>query len=268
VENVRVPAWYYRQCDADFSADVPAEGYGGWTSAEIEISLAHTAVVVMHAWDCGTRGEYPGWHRVVEYIPRAAEIARTVFPRLLAGVRGSPLRLFHVVGGGDYYRQYPGYRHAVEIAPPEPAVERIAADPVLERLERLRAEGRDGAHNVEDIRRGRSRLDFAPEARPRTEEGIADSAAQLFALCKEAGVNHLLYAGFAIDWCLLMSAGGMLDMARRGLLCSAFRQAVTAVENRETARRELCKEIGLWRVAMAFGFVLDVDPFLAALPTQ
>jgi hypothetical protein len=57
----------------------------------------------------------------------------------------------------------------------------------------------------------------------------------------------------------------MLEMSQRGVMCSAFRQAVAAVENRETARRELCKEIGLWRVALAFGFVFDVEDFVTAL---
>ena len=42
-------------------------------------------------------------------------------------------------------------------------------------------------------------------------------------------------------------------------------QAVTAVENRETAREEWCKEIALWRVALAFGFVFDVDDLIAAV---
>jgi hypothetical protein len=48
-------------------------------------------------------------------------------------------------------------------------------------------------------------------------------------------------------------------------MCSALRQAVTAVENRETAREEQGKEIALWRVALAFGFVFDVDTFVGAL---
>jgi hypothetical protein len=46
-------------------------------------------------------------------------------------------------------------------------------------------------------------------------------------------------------------------------MCSAFRQAVTAVENKETARDETCKEIALWRVALAYGFVFDVDDFIS-----
>ena len=44
------------------------------------------------------------------------------------------------------------------------------------------------------------------------------------------------------------------------------RDAVTAVENRETARKNLVKEVGLWRVSVAFGFVFDVADFVAALP--
>ena len=54
-------------------------------------------------------------------------------------------------------------------------------------------------------------------------------------------------------------------MQKYGVMCSALRQATTAVENKETARQELCKEIALWRVALSFGFVFDVDDFVAGL---
>jgi len=267
---VKVMANYYQQFDADYSLEVPAEGYGGWRKAEIEIAPEHTAVVVMHAWDCGTREQYPGWYRAVEYIPRARQISRTVFPRLLSAVRASRLRLFHVVGGGDYYKDCPGYRRAVKLAGPEPPPpEQVEPDPVLEALRRFRSERVFvGKHNAADVERGFQNLDFQPEARPTEEEGVAENARQLLALCRESGVNHLLYAGFAINWCLLLSPGGMADMSRHGLMCSALRQAVTAVENKETARRELCKELALWRVAVAFGFVFDVDDFIAALERE
>jgi hypothetical protein len=120
-----------------------------------------------------------------------------------------------------------------------------------------------GRHNEADARRSAEAADFYPAARPLADEGIAATSNQLFALCQEAGVNHLVYAGFAINWCLLLSGGGMADMQiRRRLICSAFRQGVTAVENKETARRELLKEEGLWRVSANFGFVFDVDDFI------
>ena len=265
--TITVPAQYYQQFDADYSLDVPAEGYGGWKKADIEIALDHTAIVVMHVWDCGTYEEYPGWYRAVEYIPRANKISRTVFPKLLSAVRDSEMSLFHVVGGGNYYKDYFGYKRAAKLAGPAPdALERVETDPVLDRLKRFREEHVFvGSHNRPDVERGFKRVDFTPETKPLGEEGIAESAYQLFALCKETGVNHLIYAGFAINWCLLLSPGGMADMQKRGLMCSAFRQAVTAVENKETAREQHCKEIALWRVALAFGFVFDVDEFVAVL---
>ncbi len=262
--TVTVRAHYYEQFDADYNLDVPAEGFGGWKTTDLELNLERTAVVVMHAWDCGTYEEFPGWWHRVEYIPRSYEICRTVFPELLDAVRHSPLRLFHVVGGGDYYKDLPGYLHAVELAgePPEPP-EQVESDPVLDRLRAFKTEIQQ--HNMEDTRRGFAVVDFPPEARPLDDEGVAENAEQLLALCREAGVNHLIYTGFAINWCLLLSPGGMHDMSRHGIMCSTIREATTAVENRETAREELAKEIALWRVAIAFGYVFDLDDFVAAL---
>lgn len=267
---VRLPAHYYQQFDADFRLDVPGEGYGGWKTAEIDLSLEHSAVVLMHAYSCGTREEFPGWHRAVEYIPRAYAISRTVLPPLLTAVRASPLPLFHVVGGGHYFQPYPGFQRARDLAGPEPPrPEQIPRDPSREQLDRFRAEHVfTGPHNQPDIARGAERVDFLPEARPVGDEGIAATSNQLFALCQAAQINHLIYAGFAINWCLLLSPGGMAEMQRHGIMCSALRQAVTAVENRETAREEQSKSIALWRVALAFGFVFDVDAFVSALERQ
>jgi hypothetical protein len=260
-------AHYYQQFDADDARDIPGEGYGGWQTAEVEIERERTALVVMHAWETGTRAQYPGWHRAVEYIPRAAVISQAVFPTLLATVRRCRMPLFHVVGGGDYYRHLPGYRKTAELAGPAPVLPgSVVPSPGLERLRRFRAANVFvGTHNEADVARGFASLDFTPEARPLDSEGIAENGHQLFALCRETGVNHLVYVGFALNWCLLLSPGGMAEMSRYGFLCSTIRQATTAVENRETARTERCKEIALWRVALAFGFVFDLDEFLAGL---
>ncbi len=264
---IRVPAWYYQQFDADATLDIPAEGYGGWQQTEIDISAEHTAVVLMHAWDTGTPDDFPGWYRAVEYLPRAREIARTILPDLLDTVRRSPLPLLHVVGGGDYYQDLPGYQRAVRLAGPDPDQPmRVDSDPILEALTAFRSEHVFvGGHNQADVQRGFARLGFMPVARPVEDEGVAANSRQLLALCREAGINHLIYAGFAINWCLLLSPGGMADMSRHGIMCSALRQAVTAVENRETARQQLGKENGLWRVALAYGFVFDVPSFRQAL---
>lgn len=261
-------AHYYQQFDADLTRDTPGEGYGGWKSAEIDPGPA--ALAVMHAWDTGTPGAYPGWYRAVEYMPRAEEICHSVFPRLLAGARSAGFPVLHVVGGGRYYRQCAGYRRAVALAGPEPpAPESAVPDPSLDRLRRFRAEHVFvGSHNEEDVRRGFGNLDFAAEARPLDTEGVAENGHQLHALCRDLGVSHLIYAGFAINWCLLLSPGGMAEMSGRGYFCSTIREATTAVENRETARAQQCKEIALWRIALAYGFVFDLNDFLAGIDSS
>ena len=258
---------YYQQFDADFSLDVPAEGYGGWKTGEIEIDPKRTAVLVMHAWDCGTPEQYPGWFRACAEIPRTYQICREVFPDLLAAVRASGLPLFHVVAEAGYFKDYPGYKRAVALAGPPPApLPSCERDPVYDKLHQFRGDNVFvGKHNQDDTNRGWAKVGFPKEAEPKGNEGIAKDAHQLFALCQEAGVNHLIYAGFNIDWCLLMSTGGMIDMSRRGFICSALREAVTAVENKETARQRLGREIGLWRVAVGFGFVFGVEEFKRAI---
>lgn len=265
---MRLPARLYQQFDADVRLPVPASTYGGWKQVEAELDPQRTAVVVMHAWDCGRPDEYPGWRRTVEYHGRAEKILAGVFPRLLAAVRASRLPLFHVVGGDrDYYRHLPGYQRAVRLAGASPALRQLPPSDSLQRLQQLRGEvGFPGNRNRADIAAGFARLDFAPAARPLGDEGIAEDGHQLAALCADQGINHLVYVGFAINWCLLMSPGGMVDLRRHGCLCSTIAEAVTAVENRETAAEEREKQQALWRVALEFGFVFGLEDFLAALP--
>ena len=65
-----------------------------------EAGLALTDIdLILNA--SGTPEQFAGWYRCVEYIPRANAICRTVFPKLLGGVRAAGVPLFHVVGGGS-----------------------------------------------------------------------------------------------------------------------------------------------------------------------
>jgi hypothetical protein len=253
-------AHYYQQFDADFSRDVPAEGYGGWKQADLPIRKETTALVVMHAWDTGTREQFPGWHRAVEYIPRANKILQEVFPPLLATVRDAGWTVFHVVGGGNYYQHLPGYSPPREAegggrrATPDPDLLRFRAENVFV-----------GRHNEADVRAGFAQLDFPDQARPLDSEGVAENGEQLAALASATGISHLVYVGFALNWCLLLSPGGMAEMSRLGYLCSTICEATTAVENAESAPTETAKALALWRVALAFGFVFDLTDFLEAL---
>jgi hypothetical protein len=265
--SITIPANYYQQFDTDLSLDIPAKGYDGWKRQDIQISPEHTALVVMHAWDTGTPEEYPGWWRCVEYMSRARRISQEIFPPLLSAARENNFNLYHVASSAQDLNAYPGYARTLQLAPTEDSsLPSVDSDPILEELQAFKAANVFvGKHNEADVHRGFEKLDFLPEAKPLGDESIATDSQQLFALCKADGVNHLIYTGFAINWCLLLSPGGMADMSKYGIMCSAIRQAVTAVENRESAEEEWAKELGLWRVALAFGFVFDVNDFIESI---
>lgn len=263
---MKLKTHYYQQFDADFDLGRPAEGYGGWKQADVEIDPAHTALVVMHAWDTGSRHRYPGWYRCVDYLPRAQAICRDVFPGLLGAVRASGMALFHVCDDRDYYKDMPGYLATVDIAGPSPSAEMIDVDRSLEALREFHSQNVFvGKHNADDVSRGFEECGFAKEALPFDGEPIAKDSLQLLALCKKHGVNHLIYTGFAVNACIQSSPGGMTDMSRHGVMCSTIRQATTAVECKETVRGEKAKELALWWVSVVYGFVFDADDVIAGL---
>jgi hypothetical protein len=269
--KIRVKTSYYKQFDADFTLGVPGEGYEGWRKEQMELDLSRTAIVVLHAWDFGSREQFPGWHRAVEFIPRAEAICQKELPFLLGLCRDNGVTVFHVVEPvGDYYKEYPGYQHAVRLAgDSSPEKEQIVADESYADLQAFRkANAFPGTHNLADIEAGFSRLDIPEPVRPIGDEGVAATTEQLFALCKERGINHLIYTGFALNACILLNPGGMADMRRHGLICSVIPEAATAVENKETARREDAKSLSLWKVSLFFGFVYELEDLASALSGQ
>jgi nicotinamidase-related amidase len=205
----------------------------------------------------------------VEYRPRAFEIMRTQFSPLLQAARQANVAVIHVTGCGSYYQNYPGFQKTLDLMPPtaQPVSEpRAPADPLLEKISAMKDQySFVGAHNLADVSAGFKTLDFGEETKPAGDEYIVENGGQLNAVCQHLGISHLIYMGFAINWCILMSPGGMMDMSRKGYFCSAIRQAVTAVENQESARTEAHKEEGLWRTALAFGLVFDADAVMGAL---
>jgi nicotinamidase-related amidase len=288
--TITLPAHYYRQHDADVGADIPGRGFAGWTTRLLEVPLEKTALVSMHAWNpgldpripAGPDSPYVGWFRVVEYLPRAMKITREVFPPLLVAARGAGLTVIHVGSDESYVGRYPEYQRAKALAEAQAPGSRLQApsdqkpgawslepgaaeDELRRQWQAERHRQSHGEHNLEHIRAGFRHIDFAPEAMPADGEPVVITSAQLNAVCRERGIWHLIYIGFALNWCLLASPGGMIDMSRLGYVCSTIRQATTAVENRESCTEEWAKELALFRVALMFGYVFDVDPVVAAL---
>ena len=239
------------KCQVSTYQQFVPRGDDGWRRTTQEFSANHTAVVVMHAWAPPPPDQLLGWHRAVPYMRDATEVLPQVFPSLLTAVRDQGLPVFHVTGCGP------------DATPAEPAV---PTDPTWESLhEFCQNHVFPGAANLTDISTGRETRHIAPEAAALPGEGTAETPAALHELCQARGINHLIYIGFAINWCLLMSPGGMVDMKRYGYLCSTIAEAVVAVENEVTEPHRIDYHQALWRVAVEFGFVFHHREFIAAL---
>ena len=251
-----VDAWTYLQHDADYALPFPGEGYTGWQKRSIPIDPAHTAIVVMHAWDVGTLEQVPAQYKVCEYVPRSNAIMQDRFPAFLEKVRAAGFNLIHIGSRSEKSIELlPGYRRVKEKYGLGPVPETVEPDPVLEELRRIRIDAAYG-DNLASVNEARVKYrDFG--IMPRDDEDVACTSHQLFELCKERGINHLIYTGFAVNACLVMSPCGWVDMTRHGILCSVIRELTTAVENKESCREERHKEYGLWAYALWGGFVFD-----------
>jgi hypothetical protein len=274
---LRLKGAYYRHHPIDFrQGPLGALGMKGWgETVDVEAPAAETALVSMHAENIGLapelayddKGPLAGYMSWLEYEGRKVEIARTVYPKILAAARAAGLNVVHV-SMGDYGKKYPGYARAMKIAGPEPRPSTPRAPgsgkvrPPDDRKAKL-VFGERYNDNRDEEHFGRY-FDFAEQAKPAGDEFVVETSHQLSSVLSSLGAWNLIYVGFAINWCLWFSGGGMADMSRLGYRCSCIREGVTAVENRESVRGEQHKEEAMWRTSLMFGYVFGADDFISA----
>ena len=276
-KTLRLKGAYYRHYPVDFSqGPLGALGMKGWgETVDVEAPVRETALVSMHAENVGLipeipyadRGPLAGYMRWLEYEGRKIDIARTVYPRILAAARGAGLSVVHVAMG-EYGRKYPGYAKALKLSGPEPrpATPRAPGPGKVRPPDDRKAKLIFGEHyddNRDEEHFGRY-FDFAEQAKPQGEEFVVETSHQLSSVLNSVGAWNLIYIGFAINWCLWFSGAGMVDMSRLGYRCSCIREGVTAVENRESVRGEQHKEEAMWRTSLMFGYVFSADDFISA----
>jgi nicotinamidase-related amidase len=265
--EIYVPASYYQQYDANYSLEYPGEGYGGWKKEPIPIDPGHTAIAIMHAWDNGDLPDAQPLYNVCEYIPRAKKILNGPIPEFLDWIRTSNVKHIHI---GSFSEQgvedLPGYRRTLALAGTEEATESVEPDDTLNKLRQLHTDKVLYGHNMNGVnacmKNRRFALDIADN------EDVACTSWQLFCWCREHQISHLIYCGFAINACLMLSPCGMLDMIRRGVMCSILSDLTTGVENRESCRQELHKEYGLWAFSIWGGFVFESADLMRNLSNE
>ena len=266
--SVMIPAYYYAQQGADRFLPNPGVGFGGWKETEVPVDWEHTAIIVMHAWDSPDPEENEGVYQCVEYIQRAKEIVQNKFPGFLQAVRRSGARLIHVAAGFEkQLEEFAGYQRIKALYPPQ-VRDGITPGKAMQdlRLRHWRLTGAEDDTHHEQIEAGYAKYRFA--ILPQDHEDVVTHANQLLEVCKAHGIEHLIYTGFAVNACLISSACGMLDMDRRGVMCSIVGDLTTAVENKESCVTQRNREYGLWQFATQSGFVFVSEQLQKMLPQK
>ena len=268
--TIQVPWHIYRHYPADFSAGpAAARGFIGWDSEVRELDLDRTALVLMHLPDAGLTpdtqfgpdAQRPDLLGTVEWVPRTAAMITGPLPGLVEAARAAGLQVVHVQPN-PAYQTGPCWERSVAEAGERPPDD----------TDKLESTGLLPAHQ-RDVFDLAPRPEGSPEhvwgmpevLMPQGDDLVAGESWSLHRLMAKRGINHLIYCGWALNWCLWFSSGGMCDMSRKGYLCSAVRGGCVAIENRESADTEGNLQYALWKTAVMFGYVFEIGELQARL---
>lgn len=110
---------------------------------------------------------------------------------------------------------------------------------------------REQEPGIRDIREER-RMSDAVEVR--SDDIVIATGEQLHTYLKSQGILHLIYAGFATNWCILNRDYGVVAMRNRGYNTILLRDATTGVEFPDTLDGLWATELAIREVEQKYGF--------------
>ena len=234
----------------------PAEGLS-WREehfvrrdVDMRLPVEQTALVLVDTWDN---------HFIESWLERAEQVTReAVVPVLHAG-REAGLTIVHAPSPKvtpDFPEHMKRHKAAPTGSPPDwpPAEFR----------------GRQGAYAVfrgpgaQPPGTPKINIGMSPHIDIGDDDFLLETGTQLHELCRERGILHLVYAGFATNWCILNRDYGMRAMARYGYNLILLRDATMGVEFPDTVDECFATELAIREVETQLGFSASKGDFLAA----
>ena len=219
------------------------------------LPVAQTALVLVDIWNT---------HFIESWRDRAEQVTTAAIVPVLAAARQAGLTIVHApsVRVAEQYPQVQRYRSASGTAPatpPEwpPESFRSRTGPyAVYRNPREQAPGRP-LHWAD-------RLAMSPHIDVQDGEAVVATGAQFHALLQDHRILHLLYVGFATNWCVLGKDYGIRAMKDRGYNTILLRDATTGVEFPDTLDTLQATELAVREVEQQHGFSVSNRDFLTA----
>jgi nicotinamidase-related amidase len=109
-----------------------------------------------------------------------------------------------------------------------------------------------------------AQLSMSPAVTVLEDEYVLATGEQLHELAEQKGWLHLIYAGFATNWCIMNRDYGVRAMSGRGYNVVLLRDATMGVEFPDTLHDLWATEMAIREVETQCGFTALTSSFLAA----
>ena len=190
------------------------------------LPLAHTALVLVDVWDN---------HFIESWLERATKIAKEAVVPVLQAARGAGITVVHAPSPPVEFRarsgEYAAFRGPRSQPPGIPGIPQLGMSPLVE---------------------------------VREDEYVVATGDQLQEVAEERGILHMIFAGFATNWCILNRYYGMRAMAQRGYNLILLRDATAGVEFPDTVDEHFATEIAIREVEQQLGFTAANGDYFAA----
>jgi nicotinamidase-related amidase len=124
---------------------------------------------------------------------------------------------------------------------------------------------KEDIHHEEIVASYVPQSDIHPLVLPRDGEFVVPwDGATLRRFLAERKILHLIYVGFATNWCIQFKEYGMRDQARQGYNCILLRDCTNATESADTLDGELLLRAAIREIESAVGWTAAGKDFIEA----
>jgi len=223
---------------------------------DMPLPVAETALILVDLWNV---------HFIESWIERAKQVTEDYVVPVIKAARETGMTIVHAPSP-TVAAQYPQLkRHK----PPQPSTP--SSWPPSE------FRGRQGEYAVYRGPRSQppgigvhwdrlaSQLSMSPAIDVQEDEYVIATGQQLHELCEDKNILHLIFAGFATNWCVLGRDYGIRSMSRYGYNIILLRDATTGVEFPDTYDNLFTTEIAIREVEQQYGFSASNTDFFDAV---
>ena len=250
--SLHLPCRYYRVY-AD--PNIPCVEHNfHFVERELPLPVDATALVLVDVWST---------HYIDSWLKRATEVTETRIVPVLQAAREIGMTVIHAPSPPVADR----YRNPPESAPRPPSGPDWPPPPFrgIYRSGDYAAFGR----NQEPIlpptyKRYKTELDIADPVKPLPGEPVIHTGPQMHKLLAEREILHLIYVGFATNWCVIGRDYGILAMNDRGYNIILIRDATTGVEFHDTVDDLTATAMTIREIETKYGWSTTVEAFVVS----